>query len=50
MKMDPYLKKQIIETFIDVFLPVFMVTWAVCLGIFSFVIMAWTLWSVFSIF
>lgn len=48
--MNERIKKSITDAFEDLFLPIFMVTWAVGLGVVSFLLVVSTLWSVFSFF
>jgi hypothetical protein len=48
--MNERIKKAMRDAFEDLFLPVFMVTWAVGLGVVSFLLMISTLWTVFSFF
>ena len=40
--------KQVEDVFMDLFLPIFMVTWAVGFGLASFFLVISTLWKVFS--
>lgn len=48
--MKERIKKAIMDAFEDIFLPAFMFTWAIGLGIVSIFLVISTLWSVFSFF
>lgn len=49
-KMNERIKKAIWNAFDEIFLPMFMFTWAIGLGVVSFFLVISTLWGVFSFF
>lgn len=48
--MNDRIKKEVRDAFEDFFLPAFMFTWAIGLGVGSFILVISTLWKVFSFF
>jgi hypothetical protein len=48
--MKERIKKQVEEVMIYLFLPVFMATWAVVLGLVSIYLVISTLWNIWSFF
>lgn len=48
--MNERIKKHIVTIFEELFLPVFIVTWAVGLGIFSVFVAISILWKIYNVF